>query len=329
MTKVSVLMPVYNAGDYLSEAIDSIINQVFTDWELIIVNDGSTDNSKDIILSYNDKRIRYFDNGENKGIIYTRKFMIGKATGEYIAFLDSDDIAMETRFEKQVAFLDANPEYILCGTWGIMVDDKGDKIKKLNLTDRYQEIRCALLFGNTFIQSSIMIRKEAFDHETYDPQFPVVEDYELWCRLMFMGHRMKNIPEYLIKYRWHKSNISSAKSEMMDAYAKKVYRKELVNIGLYASESEISIHNAIRDCNTLDIEDKVFFRKLKKWLRKMTGANQLCRTYDQTMFRATVCFRWIYACKERGAYLRLFVFPVYLNLTGMKYLLRMIYIRLK
>ena len=117
MPKVTVLMPVYNARFYLSKAISSIINQTFKDFEFLIFNDGSTDNSADIIYSYNDRRIRFFNSEQNFGYVYHLNYGIEIAKGEYIARMDADDISFPTRLEKQVAFMDKNPEVGVCGTW--------------------------------------------------------------------------------------------------------------------------------------------------------------------------------------------------------------------
>jgi len=324
MPKVSVLMPVFNARNYLAEAIESIVSQEFSDWELIIVNDGSIDDSEDIIQSFGDKRIRYYKNDGNKGIIYSRKLLIEKASGQYIAFLDSDDIALPQRLKIQTEFLDDNPDYGLCGSWGILIDEKGRKMKNLKLFSEHNEIRCGLLFGNVFIQSSMMIRKSLFDSETYDSGFPVAEDYDLWCRLS-AGHKMKNIPKYLIKYREHESNISREKEKQMNKLLKDIFRREIANnLGIRADERELNIHLVLRKQNAIKIKNGAFFYLLDLWLYKITGANQLCRTYNHDIFRATVCFYWMFCCLKRKAFFRMFSFPVSVNTDVLRKLLQMI-----
>ena len=114
---VTVLMPVYNGEMYLREAIDSILHQTFTDFEFLIINDGSTDNSETIILSYDDSRIRYEKNDSNLKLIATLNKGIELAKGKYIVRMDADDISIPDRIEKQVAFLEKNPDVGICGSW--------------------------------------------------------------------------------------------------------------------------------------------------------------------------------------------------------------------
>lgn len=323
MPKVSILMPVYNTQQYLAEAIDSVIRQTYYDWELIIINDGSTDDSENIILSYKDCRIKYYKNPENKGLIYTRNKMIEYASGIYLAFLDSDDAAYPERLEHQVKFLDRNIDYGLCGTWSEMIDEQGKKIKNLKLSDQNDEIRCTLLFSSTFIQSSIMIRKELLIKYPYDEKYPLAEDYDLWCRLSRVC-KLSNIPICLTKYRWHSSNISKSKKEELDKLVENIYKKELQIIGVDVSDDELNIHSAIRDKRILAIPNDQFFPQLEVWLQKLNKAALSSKYYNHNTLIATICFRWIFACKERGAYEKIFQFPIFLNFKGIIKLGRML-----
>jgi len=326
MAKVSVLMPVYNAEDYLVEAIDSVINQSFEDWELIIGNDASTDRTEEIVLSYTDPRIKYFRNPENKGQAYTKYSMSEKISGKYVAFLDSDDVFYPDKLKIQVDFLDKNPDYGLCGTWGIMIDPQGNKMKDISFINHNEDIRCALLFSTTFIQSSIVVKKELFVEYFYDKEIPLVEDYNFWCRIADEC-KLENITHQLVKYRWHPTNTSNTKSERLKELVEKIYKRELAYIGIDATQFEISIHNAIRDKSSFDISDKEFFVALKNWMIKLAKANGECKKYDKDTFLATICFRWIFACKERKKYRKALNFPVRMNIKALCKLLRILYLR--
>lgn len=328
MPKISVLMPVYNAQDYLSEAIDSILSQTFSDWELIIINDGSTDNSENIINSYNDNRIRYFKNPTNMGLIYTRSLMIEKASAEYLSFLDSDDIALPERLKIQAEFLDTHPDYILCGTWGTMINNASEKIGKISPPEADIEIKSGLFFSNAFIQSSIMIRKSVFDTYSYNKDFPVVEDYELWSKLS-INHKLKNIPQPLTLYRWHSENTSLSKKELMETMLKNVYLNQLSRLQIRPSQEELSVHLAIRDKETQNISDKEFFKRLAPWLKKLAKANDKHHVLDRNTFLAIICFRWIFACQKRKAYSRILLFPVCLNIKALGKLTKLIADRIK
>lgn len=308
-------MPVYNAEKYLSLAIDSIINQSFTDWELILVNDGSTDNSEQIALAYTDQRIKYLKNEGNKGLIYTRNLMIEQASGEYIAFLDSDDISMPERLTQQVLFLDKNTDYGLCGTWCTMIDEMGKKMKRINMSVSSDEIKCSLLFTNTFVQSSIMIRRDILIRNPYDKEYPLAEDYELWCRLSQL-YKMQNLPQHLTLYRWHSSNISKSKKEQLDSLVDKISKRELRNIGIDASDYELSIHSSIRDKNIVNLPHNVYLKELRLWLHKVAEYGIRSEEYNKDTFLATIAFRWIFACKEQKLYLKALSLPVGLSLKG-------------
>lgn len=124
-------MPVYNGERFLREAIESVLQQTFADFELLIVNDGSTDRSLDIIQTYNDSRIRLIDNGANLGLIAARNTGLKNARGEYIALLDCDDIAYPDRLAEQIAFLDKNPSFGMVGAWIEMIDEKSNRLVNL------------------------------------------------------------------------------------------------------------------------------------------------------------------------------------------------------
>ncbi|MFY7888286.1 MAG: glycosyltransferase family 2 protein, partial [Spirosomataceae bacterium] len=179
---ISVLMPMYNAEAYLGLAIESILNQTYQDFELVILNDGSTDKSLEIALSYQDKRIRVLENEGNLGLIYTRNRLITEARGDLLAWLDSDDVAVTTRLEEQYDFLQKNPKVALVASWATIIDSNGKPtggFRKSYIKDEY--LQALLLFVNYIVQSSVMIRKSCLPSIPY--QLPFSEDYDLWVRV--------------------------------------------------------------------------------------------------------------------------------------------------
>lgn len=328
MCKISVLMPVYNAQKHLGEAIDSIIKQRYQDWELIIINDGSTDDSEDIILSFSDSRIKYYRNEGNKGIVYTRNRMIKMAQGQYIAFLDSDDVSMPDRLSRQLAFLEEKADYAMCGTWALMIDDVGNTIKKINMSTESMDIRCSLLFANTFVQSSVMIRKEILLENPYNEDYPVAEDYQLWCQLSHK-YKLGNIPYHLTKYRWHGNNISIEKKTLMDKIIGNIYRYQLSYFGITPTEIELMTHAAIKDKGVYQIPQKLFLKQLKSWFIKLTRAKNDDEKIDKATLRATIVFRWIFACREWGNKSKILPFPISLSVKSLSILIRFLYERTK
>lgn len=206
--EISVLMSVYNGEKYLKEAIKSVLTQTFEDFEFLIINDGSTDKSEDIIESFKDSRIRLINNEKNEGLIFSLNKGLKIAMGKYIARLDCDDISLPQRLEKQYRFLEKNSEISLLGSWAELINENGSKIgtrKELPLD--YYSIKFHLFYGNPLMHSSIFFRKEIIGKlEGYDEKYKYAEDYELYTRLV-KKYKIINLPEVLIKFRIHNKSI--------------------------------------------------------------------------------------------------------------------------
>lgn len=206
MPKISVIMPVYNTQEsFLREAIESILNQTYCDFEFLIIDDGSVNNAADVIHSYNDDRIKYIKNEKNLGIIKTLNKGLELMQGEYIARIDSDDVALAERFEKQVKFLDENPNIsILCSRFQWFPKDRiitppvSDKQIKENL----------LLSTNVIGHSTVMIRTDFIKkfNLRYDDEFKYCEDYRLWLDAIDKT-KFACLPEILVKYRIHENSV--------------------------------------------------------------------------------------------------------------------------
>jgi len=211
--KISVVMSVYNGEKYLKEAVDSILNQSFKDFEFIIINDGSTDGSKEILENYKDERIRLFNN-QNQGLIGSLNEAIGYSRGEYIARMDADDISLPERLEKQISFMESK-KIVLCGSWAEVIDSIGNTIKHYIYPPiGSKKIRLYSIIHCPFIHPSVMFRKEIFEKVGGYKSYKNIEDYELWTRIIYKNDT-DNIPEELIKYRIHDNQITKKnKSEM-------------------------------------------------------------------------------------------------------------------
>jgi len=210
MPKVTVLMAVYNGELYLREAIDSILVQALQDFELLIINDGSTDSTREIICSYNDSRIRLIDNNYNLGLTRSLNKGLKLAEGEFIARQDADDISEPERLAKQVSFMERNPEVALVGTWYKQIDSKGNLICKCELPYDCTQIRWSLLFYSPFIHSTVMFRKSAvLEHIGFYNEVAIyAQDYEFWCRIA-LRLKIANLSDYLIKWRVHSSSVTA------------------------------------------------------------------------------------------------------------------------
>lgn len=213
LPKVTILMPVYNAEDYLHSAIKSVLVQSFHDFEFVIINDGSTDSSREIINSYSDHRIRFIDRKINHGLVYTLNEGIAVAKGSFIARMDSDDINFPERIEEQVTFLEKNLEVGIVGTSIEGIGSKGQRIGVWEHPLDDLMIRWDLLFKTSFAHPTVMIRTciiHKYDLK-YSASYYPSEDYEFWTRLL-LHTKGANLRKPLYKYRIHKNNISNTKA---------------------------------------------------------------------------------------------------------------------
>ena len=214
MVKVSVLMPVYKTDEkFLREAIDSILNQSFKDFEFLILDDCPEDPREEIVGSYKDNRIRYFKNEKNMGITPSRNKLIDWAQGEYLAVFDHDDISLPHRLERQVDFLDKHPDYGVVGT-KFKTMKRGEIIT--NPTDDH-DIKVALMQNCAITHSSAMIRKTVLiDHKLrYEESFSPAEDYALWNRLIKYTKFYNLNDEVFLYYRDHQNNTSHKQAKEM------------------------------------------------------------------------------------------------------------------
>lgn len=211
--RVTVLMSVYNSEDYLREAIDSILSQTFTDFEFLIINDGSIDNSLTIIQSYKDPRIRLVDR-ENWGLTASLNHGLELARGDYIARQDSDDISLPKRFKKEVAYLDQNPSIALVGSNYTLIDHAGKPLVTTNVFTHPNDLKLALIACNQYGHGSVMIRKSIFEKvEPYDSSVGYVEDYDLWVRISREAD-VANIEESLYLWRKTEESITHSNHEL-------------------------------------------------------------------------------------------------------------------
>lgn len=219
MPRVSVMMPVYNTEEsFLREAIDSILSQTFGDFEFLVINDGSTNNAEEVILSYKDDRIKYIKNDLNLGLIKTLNKGLDLAQGEYIARMDSDDISLPERFAKQVKFLDENQDIQVLGSWYEWFPKR--KLQKSAINDK--DIKeCLIVQSNSLGHPTVMLRKSFIDNfgVRYDENCPYVEDYALWLSLIDKAN-FANFPEVLLKYRIHGNSVckTNKRNQILNVY---------------------------------------------------------------------------------------------------------------
>ncbi|KJH72884.1 glycosyltransferase family 2 protein [Aliterella atlantica] len=220
MTKISVIIPAYNAMAYLPTALASVLAQTFTDFEVLIINDGSSDNILQWAKSLVDRRVKIISQ-TNKGVSVARNTGISNAQGEYIAFLDADDSWEQTKLAKQVEFLDTHPAVGLVSTWVTLVNEKGDFLSEAKLRFKSKNIwqqmieQCLISCG-----SVPMVRRDCFATVgLFDPNLQFGEDWEMWTRIA-ARYNFGLIEECLVSYRQHTKNVSKKSQEMTPDFHK-------------------------------------------------------------------------------------------------------------
>ena len=211
--KVSVVMSVYNGERYLHKAVDSIFRQTFTDFEFIIIDDGSTDGTGEILKWFRDDRVLCVRNEENLGLTRSLNKGLALARGEYIARMDADDISMPERLQRQVEYLDQHPHVGLVGVTPVCIDSAGSEQDRLNLLITNEEIQAQLAQANCFCHGSVMFRRECLDAiGFYDETFLLAQDYDLWLRIAELFD-VANLPEPLYRLREHNERLSETKEQ--------------------------------------------------------------------------------------------------------------------
>lgn len=207
--EVTVLMPVFNGAKHLREALESILNQTFTGFEYLIIDDGSADGSIDIVKSYNDPRIRLLCNEKNLKLAATLNRGLKEARGRYIARMDCDDICLPERLARQVEFMESNPECGLCGTNALGMDISGAKTYSPFWGDTKVPIEWSLLWENPIAHPTVMIRKRVLQDFGLRYRNIPSEDYDLWCRMLLRA-KIARLPDVLLRYRFHPDSAFNA-----------------------------------------------------------------------------------------------------------------------
>lgn len=219
--KISVILPAYNCANYLQESLKSILNQSLDCFELIVIDDGSTDDTARIINNIQDKRLKALKNTNNKGLIYTLNRAIQEADGDFIARMDADDIAAPNRLRIQLDYLQKNALDLV----GCNAKIFGVETRRILTYPQYEEaIRLMALFASPFAHPTVLGRRKVFEL-LYSQEYPHAEDYELWTRVLAAGFRCGNVPQVLLNYREHANQISKTKAEQQQASFRKALKK--------------------------------------------------------------------------------------------------------
>lgn len=286
--KVSVLLPVYNADAFVREAIDSILQQDFRDFELIITNDGSQDNTAEVIRSYADPRIVFIDNRVNQGLIGTLNEQIRSAKGEFLARMDADDISARHRLSSQLRWFAENPEA------GIVTSFMGSN-KKAGLVVKHRYltpamIKAALPFTNPIVHPAVMFRRSSLPESfAYDNAYLHAEDYGLWISLIRQV-TFGIVPEALVLHRAHDEQISVVHHQVQLAGVKRAQRKLFGMMGIDPSEEQGELHLRLFIENYPS--DPEFITQVESWLQLLLASNERTHVLPSEEFRNTCGEQW-------------------------------------
>ncbi|MEM0993254.1 MAG: glycosyltransferase, partial [Bacteroidota bacterium] len=250
---ISVLLPVYNAAKYLPACLESILGQTFSDFELIIVEDGSTDESLEIIKSFRDSRIRLLENEVNQGPSASMNRAIAAASGTFIARMDADDIALPQRLEKQYAFFKEHPDYALLGT-NMEFFGQRSLLFPLQYYTYFDDesLKLRAFFYTPLAQPSMMVRTAVLQQFPYREDFYTAEDYDLFVRVL-ATYKATSLEEKLVRYRVHQKNISKLKKTQTLRNLKEVYALKFRLEGVTVSAKDFEAHLLIPPANYSDL----------------------------------------------------------------------------
>ena len=286
--RVTVFIAAYNREALIGEAIASVLRQTFRDFELLVIDDGSSDASADVVERHRDPRIRLVRQPENRGIPRTRNHGLSLARGEYFAILDSDDVAFRTRLQTQVAFLDAHRDVAAVGSWATRIRSDGRHKLPVVRPTGPRDIRARVPFTTCFKNPTMMARTAAMREFGYRDEFVICQDIDLWSR-MSAKYPLANLPRFLIRYRLGGS--SHQDEELAARMKKRTAADQLRDLGVAFDEDDLERHYQLRNPKKfLLLGDYVAWSA--DWLDRLLAANRASRCYPEPEFTLAAAERW-------------------------------------
>jgi len=292
---ISVLMPAYNAAGSVAKTITSVLDQTFEDFEFIIVNDGSIDDTKNIIEGFEDDRIKLLNNSENMGIVSTLNKGLDYCRGKYICRIDADDICHKKRFIYQYNFMEKNPDCIVSGThYKKIINNKVSRASSKHFFSvNNEELRIRMLRNNPIGHSTVMFRKKLITNHglKYDSKFQHCEDYALWFQAMKYGE-IHIINRPLVYYRQHDDQISKKHSEIQCQNANKIRETLIRELVPELSAQELVTHFSLMTHfnSRVGISNEAIY----EWVNKVCEINNKKKLYDKALFE-----RFMKRCQKR------------------------------
>ena len=299
MPVFSVVMPAYNAERFVGEAIESVLAQTLPSWELMVVNDCSTDRTLEVCNSYRDPRIRVFTTPQNLNAAGARNLALEHARGEFVALLDSDDLMAPNRLERQLDFFHKNPLVGVCGSYVETFETK-EKVAgrgKIEYPCSNGRIKATMFFYDPLVTSSVSIRASIVfetDKPVFRQDFAPSEDYELWARLIDRS-QFSNLPEILTSYRVHDSQLTQTESKLMRNQMSRVRKLLFVKVGIKEPESKLDLHEALVYENAHLL---LRLKGIKTWLESLWKSGLSSGFLPSEEWSKTIGCWWFVVCKR-------------------------------
>lgn len=291
--RVTIVTPTYNRADLLPYAIDAALAQTFVDFELLIIDDGSEDETDAVIARYDDPRIRYEKNPSNLGLPATRNRSLDLARGAFIANLDSDDLVEPGWLAATVSFLDANPDVDIVGVGKRPMSGLLSPAQRLRHRPRTPEaIDARLLFRACVTHSSMTARTAALRQHRYDETLPVCEDYDLFARLTAAGGKIANIPDRLVRVRRHRGRITSGRDRTAECL-KRVLAEQLDRLGLGWSDDDLELHYRLSRPRSWHRPTPAEIPAAEAWLARLADANRASGRYPEAALNRILGEVWL------------------------------------
>ena len=306
--KVSVVMPVHNGSKFIGTAIQSILNQTYPRLELIIVDDGSSDETGEVVARFRDERILILKNPVHAGLVPSLNRGLKLASGKYIARLDSDDVALPQRLQKQVDFLESMPDYGLIGSW---METFGERNMRWQYPQNPADFQLAMLFRNPLGHSSVMYRARWQDGQKgfYDPDFETAEDFELWSRLC-LNWKCARIPEVLTLYRTHSAQATKTDLDKRRQAVRRIVTRHRAALGVSLPEARWGIRESAEWWGDLELlseagsrfhlarfdrerllQNKIYFWEAAKGILGIFGLATVASRLRNQVERVTHCLK--------------------------------------
>ncbi|MCG8589944.1 MAG: glycosyltransferase family 2 protein [Proteobacteria bacterium] len=298
MPRVSVVVPAYNRERFLEESLQSILRQTYRDFELLVIDDGSSDRTVEIAESQGDARVRVASNGRNLGIPATRNRGLDLASGEFIAWMDSDDVAHPTRLARQVAFLDSHPRHAVVGSYARWVDEQGRPFKLRRRPLRSADIRARMLFVGGFTNTTTTGRRAVLEKYRYRETFALGSDVDVWSRLC-LEHEVANLPAVLVDHRTHRGRAGGERGQR-DATVHRTKHQvtldQLAVLGVASDETDIERHLQLRTARSVQPRADTL-DWAESWLLGLVAANRERGVYPEPAFERAGGERFAVACR--------------------------------